>query len=62
MGTHPLKPVAFDPKPENRELDAKRLALNPPRQELVDADQVLLGMQIGNVIYAAVFGIGRQDR
>jgi hypothetical protein len=62
MVSHPLKPVAFDPKPDDRELDAKRLRLEAPRADLVEADPMLLGMQIGNLIYAAVFGVARRER
>lgn len=57
----PCKPVAFDPKPDDRELDAKRLSLEPIRAELVGADPVLLGMQMGNMILAAVYGVRRND-
>ena len=62
MGTHPLKPVPLNPKPNDRELDAKRLALQAQSPALVGADEALLGMQMGNIILAAVYGVRRVER
>ena len=57
MGTHPLKPVPFNPKPDDRELDAKLLALQAQSPALVTTDEALLGMQMGNIILAAGLGL-----
>ena len=62
MVKQPSEPRAFNPKPDDRELDAQRLALQAQSPALVTTDEALLGMQMGNLIYAAVFGIGRQER
>ena len=53
----PLKPVALNPKPDDRELDAKRLALQAQSPALVTTDEALLGMQMGNIILAAGLGL-----
>lgn len=53
----PLKPVALNPKPDDRELDAKRLALHAQSPALVTTDEILLGMQMGNIILAAALGL-----
>jgi hypothetical protein len=54
------EPFPLDPEPNERELDTQRLHLEPPGASLVDADPFLLGMRMGNLIYAAVFGIRRR--
>lgn len=60
MASNPLQPVSFDAKSHQCELDAERLALEPPRVNLVDADPMLLGMRMGNILYAAAFGLLRR--
>jgi hypothetical protein len=49
--------VSLDAKPNERELDAQRLNLESPRASLIDTDPFLLGMRMGNILYAAAFGL-----
>lgn len=61
MVTHPLKPCHLEPKHDERQLRPQDVRLQSPRAELVDTDPMLLGMRMGNLIYAAVFGLLRGD-
>ena len=66
MKPHALNPVRdeIEPQPElaalerdERDLGPQRLGFESPGAELVDADTVLLGLQIGNIILAAGLGL-----
>ena len=61
MIAHPLKPCPLEPKHDERQLRPQDMRLQSPRVELVDTDPMLLGMRMGNLIYAAVFGLLRGD-
>jgi hypothetical protein len=60
MSDQPSEQAPLSAQRVEGELDTDRLALDQERADLVDADPMLLGMRIGNLIYAAVYGIGRR--
>jgi hypothetical protein len=52
----------LDPKPDECELHPERLRLEALRLEPTWTDEALLGMQMGNLILAAVYGVTRVER
>ena len=62
MVRHPFQPYALTPKTDERELHPEYLGLDLPGAELVSADEVLLGLQMGNLILAAVYDVKRIER
>ena len=59
MVMHPLKPVALDPKVDERQLDAERLPLQASRAELVEADQIVQMLWAMNTVMAAIYNVRR---
>ena len=57
----PCQPCALDPERDQGQPRSQDASFEPPRAELVDTDPMLLGMRMGNLIYAAVFGLLRSD-
>jgi hypothetical protein len=51
------EPFPLDSEPNECELDTQRLHLEPPGPSLIDTDPFLLGMRMGNILYAAAFGL-----
>lgn len=60
MSDQPPQLVPLDPQRDEQEPHERGLLVDLPRAALVRGDEVRLGMQIGNLIWAAVHGVEKR--